>query len=103
MGKYNAKANQKIIDINNNNEYHLSKIVVGKSRRRLLFLKNNFIKDKKMKEKNKSGMRELSEKEALSVNGGFLGLIVMVAATILGGCATMPKRPEKDHYHNKDR
>lgn len=46
-----------------------------------------------MKKITKTPLRELSQNELHSVNGGFLGaLIVIAAGAILAGCATNPKR-----------
>ena len=39
-------------------------------------------------------MRELTNIEAESVNGGLLALIVVGAVLLLSGCAHMPVRPD---------
>ena len=55
-----------------------------------------------MKEKTVTlPLRELSVKETAAVNGGFLGIIIAVAVTLIGGCATMPRREEKNHMNNQ--
>lgn len=39
-------------------------------------------------------VRELSEKEIKTVNGGLWGLVIAAAAAVLAGCATPPKKKQ---------